>query len=331
MYINIHYFKLKYIMDIKSLISGLENNIEISNNQNIENKIKNLISSYKSNPKNILLITDFDFTITKRYNYEKNISLNSSYRFYDESLIGGNQERVVEIQNELCNKYMKYETDASFDKKIREQKVHEFYSKSLDVYINPKFTRNSIGIMLDKFKDKFELRKYTKEFFELLIELEIPIIIVSGGVKEVIIDLLKKCINNFELYLEQKKIIIIANELYFEEGKGCTGYSKDVIHAFNKSNFVKETIQKNFNDIKNVIILGDHINDYDSAEELKISKDNILGIGFLNVKPEYINDETQKENIKKNLEEYNKVYDVNLVGNTDFTFMINLLKLFKEH
>ena len=60
------------------------------------------------------------------------------------------------------------------------------------VYINPKFKRESIGIMLDKLKDKFELRKYTKEFFELLLKLDIPIIIVSGGIREVIIDLLKK-------------------------------------------------------------------------------------------------------------------------------------------
>ena len=129
------------------------------------------------------LITDFDFTISKIFNYEKNLSLFSSSKFYDEDLIGGNQQKVTEIQNDLYNKYMKYETDASIDIKIREKYVHEFYSKSLYVYINPNFTRESIGIMLEKLKDKFELRNYTKEFFELLIKLEIPIIIMSGMIQ----------------------------------------------------------------------------------------------------------------------------------------------------
>ena len=272
----------------------------------------------------------FDFTPSKKYNYQKNLSLGSSYRFYDESLIGGNQQKVLEIQNELCNKYMKYETDASIDIKIREKKVEEFYDKSLDVYINPNFTRDSIGKMLEKLKEKFELRKYTKELFELLTKLEIPIIIVSGGIQEVIIDLLKNIMPDFELYCKQKKILIISNTLYFEEGKGCVGHSKDVIYAFNKSSFVKNSIEKNFPEIKNIFIMGDHLNDYDSVRDLNMTQDNIIGLGFVNIKPELIGDETKKDEIQKNIDDYKKVYDINLIGDTDFLFMIKLLELFED-
>ena len=318
-------------MDINSILSNFqENNISIKDIPNFSSKLNNLIISYKSNPGNIIFITDFDYTITKRYNYQKNSTLFSSYRFYDESLIGGDQQKILDIQNQLCNEYMKYETDNTYDKKIREQKVHEFYSKSLDVYINPKFTRNSIGKMLEKFKEKYELRKYTKELFELLIKLDIPIVIVSGGVKEVIIDLLKTSINNFEKYLSEKKIVIIANELYFEEGKGCIGHSTNVIYAFNKSNFVKETIKNNFPQVKNVIVMGDHLNDFDSVQDLEINKNDIIGIGFVNIKPEILNDETKKEIIKKNVEEYNNVYDVNLIGDNDFDFIIKLFEKFQQ-
>ena len=318
-------------MDINSILSNFpENNISIKDIPNFSLKLNNLIISYKSNRGNIIFITDFDYTITKRYNYQKNSTLFSSYRFYDESLIGGDQQKILDIQNQLCNEYMKYETDNTYDKKIREQKVHEFYSKSLDVYINPKFTRNSIGKMLEKFKEKYELRKYTKELFELLIKLDIPIVIVSGGVKEVIIDLLKTCISNFEKYLSEKKIIIIANELYFEEDKGCIGHSTNVIYAFNKSNFVKETIKNNFPQVKNVIVMGDHLNDFDSVQDLEINKNDIIGIGFVNIKPEILNDETKKEIIKKNVEEYNNVYDVNLIGDNDFDFIIKLFEKFQQ-
>ena len=315
---------------LESIIKGINQSIDVTNIGKLSSKIQNFLTSYKNNKKNIALVTDFDFTISKKYNYQKNLSLGSSYRFYDESLIGGNQQKVLEIQNELCNKYMKYETDASIDIKIREKKVEEFYDKSLDVYINPKFTRDSIGKMLEKLKEKFELRKYTKELFELLMKLEIPIIIVSGGIQEVIIDLLKNIMPDFELYCKQKKILIISNTLYFEEGKGCVGHSKDVIYAFNKGSFVKNSIEKNFPEIKNIFIMGDHLNDYDSVRDLNMTQDNIIGIGFVNIKPELIGDDTKKEEIQKNINDYKKVYDINLIGDSDFLFMIKLLELFED-
>ena len=315
---------------LESIIKGINQSIDVTNIDKLSSKIQNFRTSYKNNKKNIALVTDFDFTISKKYNYQKNLSLGSSYRFYDESLIGGNQQKVLEIQNELCNKYMKYETDASIDIKIREKKVEEFYDKSLDVYINPNFTRDSIGKMLEKLKEKFELRKYTKELFELLMKLEIPIIIVSGGIQEVIIDLLKNIMPDFELYCKQKKILIISNTLYFEEGKGCVGHSKDVIYAFNKGSFVKNSIEKNFPEKKNIFIMGDHLNDYDSVRDLNMTQDNIIGLGFVNIKPELIGDETKKDEIQKNIDDYKKVYDINLIGDTDFLFMIKLLELLED-
>ena len=76
--------------------------------------------------------------------------------------------------------------------------------------------------------------------------------------------------------------------------------------------------------------MGDHLNDFDSVQDLEINKNDIIGVGFVNIKPEIINDETKKDEIEKNVEEYNNVYDVNLVGNIDFKFVIKLLELFEQ-
>ena len=76
--------------------------------------------------------------------------------------------------------------------------------------------------------------------------------------------------------------------------------------------------------------MGDHLNDFDSVQDLEINKNDIIGVGFVNIKPEIINDETKKDEIEKNVEEYNNVYDVNLVGNIDFNFVIKLLELFEQ-
>ena len=161
-------------------------------------------------------------------------------------------------------------------------------------------------------------------------KLEIPIIIVSGGIQEVIIDLLKRSIKDFELYCKQKKIIIIANELYFDEKKGCVGYSNDVIYAFNKSSFVKDVIKKNFPEIENILIMGDHLNDYDCIKDLNLTQDNIIGFGFVNIKPELIGKETKKEEIQNTINDFKQVYDVNFIGDTDFLFMIKIMELFQD-
>ena len=71
--------------------------------------------------------------------------------------------------------------------------------------------------------------------------------------------------------------------------------------------------------------MGDHINDYDSVQDLEISKNNIIGIGYVNIKPELQDDESKKEIIKKNVDDYKNVYDINFVGDSDFSFIIKLL------
>ena len=75
--------------------------------------------------------------------------------------------------------------------------------------------------------------------------------------------------------------------------------------------------------------MGDHLNDYDCVNDLNLTQDNIIGFGFVNIKPELIGDETKKEEIQKNINDYKKVYDVNLIGDTDFLFLVKILKLFE--
>ena len=101
-------------------------------------------------------------------------------------------------------------------------------------------------------------------------------------------------------YIAKKKILIISNMLYFEEGKGYVGHSKDVIYSFNKGSFVKNSIEKNFPEIKNIFIIGDHLNDNDSIKDLNMTQDNIIDLCFINIKPGLIGDETKKENLSSN-------------------------------
>ena len=300
------------------------------NLQDFNSKLQNFSNSYKINKKKLAFLLDFDFTITKLYNYQTKQNLLSSYRFYDEGLIGGDQEKLLKIQNDLTNTYSKYEHDISIDIEIRKEKVYEYYAKSLDCYMKPTFTRDKVGVMLEKLKDKYELRKYTKEFFEILLEMEIPIIIVSAGVKQVIEDLLIKIIPEIEKFVEQKKINIIANDLIFDKDKGCVGYSKDIIYTFNKSSFVREIMKKYFQEYEKVFIAGDHLNDYDCVHELDLPKESVIGFGFLNIKPDDLDNKDKEEEKNKKIELYKNIYDAVLVGDADFQFLVESLKKIKD-
>ena len=58
---------------------------------------------------------------------------------------------------------------------------------------------------------------------------------------------------------------------------------------------------------------------------------NVIGFGFVNIKPEFIGNETKKEEIQKSINDYKKVYDVNLIGDTDFSLLIKILELFGDN
>lgn len=310
--------------------SEINGQVMFKNLENFNEKLKKFSSSYKINKKKLVFLLDFDFTITKLYNYQTKQNLFSSYRFYDEGLIGGDQDKLLKIQNDLTSTYSKYEHDISIDIKIRKEKVYEYYAKSLDCYIKPNFTRDKVGIMLEKLKDKYELRKYTKEFFETLLEMEIPIIIVSAGVKQVIEDLLIQIIPEIQKLVEQRKIVIIANDLIFDKEKGCIGYSKNIIYTFNKSSFVREIMKKYFQEYEKVFIAGDHLNDYDCVHELDLPKESIIGFGFLNIKPDDLENKEKEEEKNKKIELYENVYDVVLLGDADFQFFVKSLKVIKD-
>lgn len=317
-------------MDLKKTSEEINQNIVFADIESLKNKLKNFINSYKINKKNLAVITDFDYTITKRFIYSTNYTLNTTYRLYDEDIIGGNQQNVVDKQNELYKIYRKFEEDTSIDINIRKEKIREFYKKSLDIYINPKFSRESVTKMIDSKKETYGFRNYIKEYIDLLISMEIPVIIISGGITQFIEDLLKIISAEYELYLKQKKIFIISNTLIFDNEKGCIGYSDEIVDTFNKSSFVKYTLNQFYPDANKIFVLGDHLNDYDAVHELNMPKENIIGISFVNIKPSIINDDNQKENMNKEIDTYKKIYDINLVGDTDYTFIIKLLEIIKN-
>ena len=301
----------------------------------LDSKISKFKSSFLSQNKNennkdkIIYISDFDYTITSKYDYSTNEKLYNSYEIYNQNVFGEDHSLYLERDKKLYEEYAKYEDDSSFDYETRKEKTFEWYKYALLNMSHPKLTIDSIKKMVDMNLNKIKFRKKFKELFELLIKNNIPIIIISGGIKEIIKETLKILnIDGLEDYFKKKRIIIIANSLFDDNLKLINWQEKkdDIIYPFNKNIMTKKIIEKNFNGFENVFIVGDYVTDYYPISELKLNtQENIIGIGFLSYEPKKLKsiEEIKKDSIYK---EYEKVYDVTLLNDEGYDFIINIFK-----
>ena len=281
----------------------------------------------------IIFISDFDYTLFNKYNYETGDKYTSSYGMYNQDVFGGNQETIIEARKKLHAYYLKFEEDISIDENIRKEKLLEWNVKALELMAHPKFTKESVKKMVElKYNDKFvNIKKNVSKFYEKLIELNIPIIIVSGGIKEIIIEFMQLLnIKGLNEYIKRGRLSFIANEILFDENtKKCIGYNKNVIYGFNKSEYVAKLVHEKYPNVENVMVFGDLDTDYKSIEKLNLDKNkNVIGVGFLYYYPNEVKDEKFKIDDNDSLEFFKKFFDVNLLMDEGYDYPIELLNIF---
>ena len=304
--------------------------IHFTDNASFHKKFKQFIESYRKNKKSVAVVTDFDYTITSRIDYKTGKEYKSSYYLYDEEVFGGNQKEFDRKRKALADKYAGYEFSTSYDVETRKLFMKEWYEKSLGLYFNEKFTLDSIDKMVEKMKGNLLFRRKAKEYIELLVSLEITVIIESGGIGQFIEGILKTIIPHFEEYLREKKIIIVSNMFEFDKvHKGCYGLKHEVINCFNKADFLGNVVNKELPELKHVLVLGDHTGDADSIKKINVSKEHVIGFGFLNLPSSLLNDVNKKDYVKNKIEENKKYFDVTLVGDCDYEPIIEVLKEIK--
>ena len=307
----------------------------------LKKKIKTFSNSYEKhkNDKNrkkdtILVVTDFDYTLFNKYNYKTGEKYDSSYGMYNQEVFGGNQQNFQNQRKMLHSIYLKYEEDFTIDEKIKKEKINEWNTRALGYMLHPNFTRDSIRRMVEikNEKNEIDLKKNVAKFYEKLIELDIPIIIVSGGIKEIIIEFLKLLnIKGLEDYINKKRMLFIANEFIFDENNKCVDFNKDVIHGYNKSDHVKKLVDENFPNIENVFVLGDLDTDYKSIEKLNLDKnENIIGIGFLYYYPNDLKNKDFDYENNQQINVFKKIYDVNLLMDEGYDYPIELLNIIEN-
>ena len=216
-----------------------------------------------------------------------------------------NSKEFVEKREALYNKYRPIELDNTIEKTEKFKLMEKWYKETLDVLLEYKLKETDIYNTVAS--NKFILRTGTKEFLEKMHNSNIPVLMLSAGVGNVIENILDY--NN--IYFDN--IHLDSNFLIFKNGEAI-GVNKKIIHTMNKNS--ADLIEK-FGDViknrKNIILFGDIVSDIDmvSAEDLK----NTITVGFLDVKKD------------ENLDFYNKAFDVVCTDQTSFLEVMKILNI----
>ena len=294
--------------------------IEISDQMKFIEKLNTF--KIKNSNYDTIMISDFDYTLSERYYNGKEMF--STYCFIDQSdIVNQKNSNFISESQKLKLEYLPIETNIQLDFEYRKKKIKEWFIKALDLYVNLKFSKEELNIMIqgEAQKNNFIFRKGLKELFQKLINYDIPIIIISGGLEKPIDVMLESVIDNYHQLKEKNKIILLANSFLFDENGIVNGYSKPVIYTFNKEDIIQDEIQKKYPNVNKVFIMGDHLNDYDSIKGLNLKRNNIIGIGFINLL-----ENERKEKEFQLIKNFKEIYDITII-NGSFLYLIQLLDL----
>ncbi|KKQ21455.1 MAG: hypothetical protein A3G45_00070 [Candidatus Staskawiczbacteria bacterium RIFCSPLOWO2_12_FULL_37_15] len=266
---------------------------EFKDNKKIIAKVDSFLFSGKEK---IHLVLDFDRTMTKSQNQAgENIN---TWQILKTHL----PEEAKEEYQKFYNKYRPLEAA----NKMKESDAAAWWEEILNLYQKNKL--NWLDIVNDV-NSKMPIRNGTKELFDVCKKKNIPIIIISAGIKDVI----EIWCQRFEI----KPATILSTNLFFDNNGYIKGWDRgSLIHVLNK----KEKGHKEVSEMKklrpNIILIGDSINDYSMVNGTK----KVLRIIIDDPRPD---DMLSKKNNSDGFSKFDLV-----IKNKSLYPIIKILKLF---
>ncbi|CEF67488.1 7-methylguanosine phosphate-specific 5'-nucleotidase [Strongyloides ratti] len=278
-------------------------------NKEYVSRIINVLSN--DGAKNLTVISDFDYTISRFRDDNGNQNLTTHQLF----------KKGTEISNpnlgpklsKLFDKY--FPIEFSNDLTIKEKIPHmeEWWNLSHGAIIDEKLDYDFIVNIIKS--NKLEYRYKFCELVKRLNYLNVPFVIFSAGIGDVIDIYLRK-----QIKLIEKNIYIISNSMIFNNDNICVGFSEPLIHTFSKNSSVikkSDPLRNVVKDRKNVLLMGDSFGDI-TMEVNSERKGNTLKVGFLNI-------------IDNNLlEKYMNFYDIVCVDDQTMDVPFYIIKIIEN-
>jgi len=271
-----------------------------SNVERVETKLNSLI---KDGHSKLQFIVDFDNTLTKTH--KDGVSLDCSWGVLEnyKELPSSYHERVRAAKE----KYHPIELDVSISQEEKIPIMIEWYKEANRCLAASGVKLPWLPLMVQQ--SNVELRDLTEDMLKSLHTNNIPVLVLSAGVG----DLINHIMQHFSVL--HSNTTLVSNFLKFdEEGKivGLKGEESDLIHMYNKAESIRKRSSEESSERKNVIVLGDSLGDLHMAAGVK-DPNVVLTVGFLN------------NNIESSLETYKEHFDIVLVDDQTMSFPHSLL------
>ncbi len=257
-------------------------------------------------PRKLQVITDFDKTLTKAFvKGEYVLSLIAYLR---------NKKYLTEDYSPkafaLYEKYHPYETSLTLPRKEKEKAMHAWWKTHFKLLIECGLDKATLKKAAQEMLNEQDviLREGTSYFLSFLKEKRIPLVIMSASLGDLLKELLQQhgSLSN--------NITVISNFLNFDRKGKATGVKNTIIHSLNKREIEikKHPVFKRLEKKKNILLLGDSLEDIEMIQGLKY--ENLIAIGFLNEKEDEL------------LPVYKKYFDVIILKDGTMNYVNDLLK-----
>ncbi|KAE8981268.1 hypothetical protein PR003_g24667 [Phytophthora rubi] len=229
----------------------------------------------------LVVIADFDYTLTPAYKPTDEQALSSHRLLMESEALGPDAE---EVAREIFEKYYPIEQSATLTMEEKLPFMIEWWTKTHDRMIEHGVTKTAIKKAVDE--SDLTLREGFMEIFDLLARGNVPTLIFSAGLYDVIHAVLDKEYGKTEAKTPPGNVHVISNMMRFDESDKVVGFDGTLIHSLNKyaSALVETDFWKQCQLEKrhNILLLGDSLGDANMANGLDFKEDEIVRIGFLN-------------------------------------------------
>ena len=273
---------------------------------------RKLAKMQQGGSKNLQIVTDFDFTLTK-FHMENGTRAFSCHKCLEEAEGVLNEDYVVRAR-ELAAKYYPLEIQPGLEKKLRIQYMEEWVEKAHDALVSSGLTERDFKKAVQNAitTKNILLRSRCQELFKVAEDRKIPVLVFSAGIANVLEEVLSVGVYNGGVV--SPNVRVASNKMRFRDGI-LDGFEGNVFHVFNKSATSLPLHTPDYKDVvnrRNVLLLGDSLGDLIMSDGL--AADEVLRIGFLSDRVE-------------RLPTYLNEFDLVILGDPDLGVPLNILEM----
>ncbi|XXG74054.1 hypothetical protein AAC387_Pa07g2873 [Persea americana] len=280
---------------------------------NLESLEKKKAAIRLDGPSKLQVIADFDSTLTKYW--INGLRGNSSHGLLKQ------RNPVYDIKRkELHDYYQPLEFSPTVPIEEKTRLMEEWWGKTHALLIEGGLTYDSIKRSVANAVIAF--REGVAELFEFLEEREVPVLIFSAGLADIIEEVFRQ-----KLHRPFKNVKIVSNRMMFDDGGNLVAFKGKTIHVLNKNEHaldmaapvhdqyggIDEPSEDNAAIKKrtNVLLMGDHLGDLRMSDGLNY--DNRIAVGFLN------------DNIENSLKSYRESFDIVYLNDASMWGVLDLV------